>query len=40
MGLDMMLIYEDNQIASWRKANAIHKWFVDNVQDGVDDCGD
>jgi hypothetical protein len=24
----------------WRKANAIHKWFVDNVQDGVDDCGE
>jgi hypothetical protein len=23
----------------WRKANAIHKWFVDNVQEGVDDCG-
>jgi hypothetical protein len=22
----------------WRKANAIHKWFVDNVQDGVDEC--
>ena len=22
----------------WRKANAIHKWFVDNVQEGVDDC--
>ena len=22
----------------WRKANAIHKWFVDNVQDGVDQC--
>jgi hypothetical protein len=22
----------------WRKANAIHGWFVDNVQDGVDDC--
>lgn len=22
----------------WRKANAIHKWFVDNVQDGNDDC--
>lgn len=22
----------------WRKANAIHKWFVDNIQDGVDDC--
>lgn len=23
----------------WRKANQIHKWFVDNVQNGVDDCG-
>lgn len=23
----------------WRKFNALHKWFVDNVQDGVDDCG-
>lgn len=23
----------------WRKANAIHKWFVDNVQNGKDDCG-
>lgn len=27
------------QVAYWRKANAIHKWFVDHVQDGVDDCG-
>ena len=25
-------------IGYWRKANAIHKWFVDNVQGGVDDC--
>ena len=23
----------------WRKANHIHKWFVDNVQSGEDDCG-
>lgn len=23
----------------WRKANAIHGWFVENVQDGEDDCG-
>lgn len=23
----------------WRKANAIHQWFVDNVQEGTDDCG-
>lgn len=29
-------IYE--QVAYWRKANAIHKWFVDKVQDGEDDC--
>lgn len=24
--------------AYWRKANAIHGWFVNHVQDGVDDC--
>ena len=23
----------------WRKANAIHNWFVENVQQGEDDCG-
>jgi len=22
----------------WRKANAIHAWFVENVQEGEDDC--
>lgn len=22
----------------WRKANAIHRWFVNNVQDGRDEC--
>ena len=27
------------QVGYWRKANAIHRWFVQNVQDGVDDCG-
>lgn len=27
-------------VAYWRKANAIHKWFVDNVQGGRDDCGE
>ena len=26
------------EFKSWRKANQIHKWFVDNVQDGVDEC--
>lgn len=25
-------------VVYWRKANAIHKWFVDNCQGGVDDC--
>ena len=27
------------EVGYWRKANAIHNWFVDNVQDGNDDCG-
>jgi hypothetical protein len=22
----------------WRKVNAVHQWFVDNCQDGNDDC--
>lgn len=26
------------RVAYWRKANAIHEWFVKNVQDGVDEC--
>ena len=26
------------QVAYWRKANAIHNWFVKNVQDGKDNC--
>jgi len=25
-------------VAYWRKANAIHAWFVKNVQDGKDEC--
>lgn len=28
----------DVTIAYWRKANAIHKWFVENIQEGVDNC--
>ena len=27
-------------VAYWRKANQIHAWFVKNVQDGKDDCGE
>ena len=26
------------QVGYWRKANQIHNWFVENVQDGEDDC--
>lgn len=27
-----------DQVGYWRKANAIHKWFVDRIQEGIDDC--
>ena len=27
-------------VAYWRKANSIHKWFVDNVQGGEDNCSE
>ena len=37
--LKMKEFYRTRGIAMyWRKANAIHKWFVDNVQNGEDDC--
>ncbi len=26
------------RVGYWRKANAIHNWFVTHVQDGVDEC--
>ena len=26
------------EVGYWRKANAIHDWFVKNVQDGEDEC--
>lgn len=28
------------QVGYWRKFNALHKWFVENVQNDVDDCGE
>ena len=43
MGLDMYLSRRpknSEDVGYWRKANAIHKWFVDNVQDGVDNCAE
>lgn len=33
------LSYLQFEAMYWRKANAIHAWFVENVQDGIDDCG-
>lgn len=27
------------EVGYWRKANHIHHWFVENVQNGNDDCG-
>lgn len=32
--------YIIESVAYWRKANAIHRWFVENVQNGEDDCVD
>lgn len=34
------ITYIVEQVGYWRKANQIHQWFVDNVQDGRDDCGE
>ena len=37
MGLDMWMTRrprEEDEVAYWRKANAIHQWLVDNVQWG------
>lgn len=50
MGLDMYLIKTPkgekqdwskgfDDIGSWRKAHAIHEWFVQHIQNNVDDCG-
>lgn len=32
--------YIVEEVGYWRKANAIHQWFVANVQEGVDNCGE
>jgi len=36
---DMDIRKLEVEFGYWRKANAIHRWFVDNVQYGDDDCG-
>lgn len=35
---DLPHIYLEVSVGYWRKQNAIHQWFVDNCQDGMDDC--
>jgi len=32
--------YIVEEIGYWRKANCIHAWFVNNCQNGTDDCRD
>jgi hypothetical protein len=43
--LEVYLNEDDNpirevkvEVGYWRKANQIHNWFVQNIQDGEDDC--
>ncbi len=45
VGLERGDLDEDNphavvelKVGQWRKANQVHQWFVDNVQDGEDNC--
>jgi hypothetical protein len=37
---DLPSINIDLKVGYWRKANQIHQWFVDNVQDGNDNCAE
>ena len=30
--------YIEEEAGYWRKSNHIHRWFVDNVQEGIDEC--
>lgn len=40
LGGDYSSIYLEVKVGQWRKANAIHQWFVSEVQNGEDDCGE
>lgn len=35
---DFPSAYLEVTVGYWRKSNQVHKWFVDNVQGGVDEC--
>jgi len=32
------ILYIVEEFGHWRKFNALHNWFVENVQEGVDNC--
>ena len=32
------ITYIEEEVGYWRKFNALHRWFVTNCQNGVDDC--
>lgn len=32
------IAYVVEEVCTWRKSNAIHQWFVENCQNGNDDC--
>jgi hypothetical protein len=32
--------YIEEEVGYWRKANQIHGWFVENIQNGIDNCGE
>jgi hypothetical protein len=36
---EKVLKVKTEEVGYWRKANQIHNWFVNHVQNGVDDCG-
>lgn len=39
LNIDFKKISSINEkVGYWRKANQIHNWFVENVQDGEDEC--
>ena len=39
INIDLKKVSEIKELViDWVKANAIHKWFVDNTQDGIDEC--
>ena len=40
-GLSFDKIFEDGDfedVGYWRKANQIHRWFVENIQHNIDNC--